>query len=245
MEARFLTNGDAAISIQVGDRISLEVSKRVRSLLRALEAEPIEGVEELLPTYCSLMIHYEPGTIRYDALVEQCRRRVEALPDTAEEGAEEEMVCEIPVLYGGVCGEDLQEVAGYHQMSVQQVIDAHTAKDNYTYMLGAAPGMAYLGAENGLHMPRRQTSRTQVEQGAVIIWENQTIIMPITYPTGWQVIGKTPVEVFDMGKPDPFLMKAGQWVRFRSIDRAEYEDIAAKVRAGAYQCRFYRKEAAK
>ncbi|MDR1731597.1 MAG: 5-oxoprolinase subunit PxpB [Synergistaceae bacterium] len=242
MNAAFLPVGDTAVSVQVGDEISLAVSRRVYALKQCLEDNPVEGIAETVPTYRALMINYRPDVIRYGALLEACKKRFENLDLDYSFSLSKEEICEIPVLYGGEFGVDLDEVAVYHKKTPQEIIDIHTAHDNFNYMMGFTPGMGYLGSDNGLTIPRRQSPRLKVEGGAVIIWANQSIVFPITAPTGWNVIGKTPVRIFDMREENPFLFKAGMWVRFRSVDQAGFDKIAEQVEAGVYRCRFENRE---
>jgi len=235
MNATFLPNGDTAITIQLGDEISIATSKKVYALRQAIQDEPIEGISELLPTYCALMIYYRPEVIRYDALLEVCKKRLGMIDLNTSDQLLEEDVYNIPVRYGGEFGVDLDEVAAFHDKTPQEIIDVHTAHDNFNYMMGFTPGLGYLGSENGLSIPRRQSPRLKVEEGAVIIWANQSIIFPITAPTGWNVLGRTPVKVFDMERKDPFLLKAGMWVRFRSITPPEFDQIETDVAKGSYR----------
>ena len=234
MNAAFLPNGDTAITVQLGDEISIANSRKVYALRQAIQDDPINGITEMLPTYCSLMIHYRPEVIQYDTLLTGCKKRLEKIITNSSEEIWEEDVYDIPVLYGGEFGIDLDEVAAFHSKTPQEIIEIHTSHDNFNYMIGFTPGMGYFGSNNGLSIPRRQSPRLKVEGGAVIIWTNQSIIFPITAPTGWNVIGRTPVKIFDPEREDPFLLKAGTWIRFRSITQSEFNQIETDVTKGTY-----------
>ena len=207
-----------------------------------LQCRPIDGITEVLPAYCSIMIHYRPERILYADLVQACLKLLEDIDTDSSERSGNEALCEIPVLYGGEFGVDLDKVADYHKKSIQEIVDIHTSHDNFIYMIGFSPGMGYLGSDNGLSMPRRSSPRLKVEGGAIIIWENQSIIFPLTAPTGWNVIGRTPVRIFDLRRANPFLLEAGMWVRFRQVGQKEYDSIQERVDAGAYECSFGNKE---
>lgn len=238
MDAKFLFSGDTAISVEFGNEISFETNQKVTSFNQSMWSNPIEGVTETLPTYRSLMVHYKPEVIRYHKLVEELKARFDQMDKVALPA---QKVWEIPLLYGGEFGMDLDEVAKYHNKTPEEIIKIHSSYENLIYMLGFTPGLPYMGAENGLKMPRRSSPRTKIEGDSVVIWENQSIIFPTTAPTGWNVIGITPVKVFDATREDPFLLKAGQWVKFKPVTEEEYYDIKKQVEAGTYQCNVYDK----
>ena len=127
-------------------------------------------------------------------------------------------------------------------MTEQEIIDIHTGYPFYTYMLGFTPGHGYLGSDNPLRMPRRATPRPKVERGCIVVMNNQSVIEPIDSPNGWNIIGKSPLHVFDINKEDPFMIKAGMWVKFKAISRTEYDRIEKLVEAGEYQVKIYGKE---
>ncbi|MDO5115111.1 MAG: 5-oxoprolinase subunit PxpB [Synergistaceae bacterium] len=245
MDGTFLTAGDTAVSVEVGNDISIPTSQKVSLLFRMLQAAGIDGIVELLPAYCSVTIQYDPSIIHHDDLVQKVKGVMDSASTREAGPSVSEMMCDIPVLYGGEYGYDIQEVADYHKKTVQDIIDIHSSHENYTYMLGFAPGMGYLGSQNGLRMPRRKSPRLSVEEGSIIIWENQSIIFPITGPTGWNVIGKTPVKIFDISKKQPFLLSAGLWIKFFPVNEEEYREIAKQSAEGKYLCRFYDRRAGK
>ncbi len=243
MESVILTCGDSAVSVRFGDEISISVSRRVTVAMRALEREPICGVTELQPTYCALTVYYDPLIIGYDELCAALRARLETISGSTGDASGNERGIVIPVLYGGEAGIDLPEVAAYHGMTEREIIDTHTAHESYIYMIGFTPGMGYLGSDNGLTIPRRTSPRVKVEEGSVLIWANQSLVLPVTSPTGWHIIGKTPLKIFDASKSNPFLLSAGMRVRFREINSAVFGEIKASVDSGKYIPELYESEA--
>ena len=160
MEAKFLISGDSAISVQMGSEISLEVNQLVRMLFLDLTKNPIEGIVEMVPTYASLMVHYRPEKIRYDQLKEEIERRLLSMEQVEEES---HIVKEIPICYGGELGPDLEDCAAYENVSVDEFIRMHSGHEYYSYMLGFAPGHAYMARfEESFHFKRRETPRVRI-----------------------------------------------------------------------------------
>ena len=242
METRYLINGDGALTIQLADQISIPNNRMVSAVKRVFEEDPLPGVTELLPTYCALTVFYDPLQIEYQEVLAESQRRVSVISQHTEGDSAEEWVLEVPVLYGGEWGFDLPEVAAYHNMTEQQIIDIHTGYPFYTYMLGFTPGHGYLASENPLTIPRRSSPRACVPVGSIVVTQNMSVIEPIDSPNGWNVIGKTPLRVFNMADEDPFVIKQGMWVQFKAIDRREYDRIEQQVQSGTYRLVLRRKE---
>lgn len=234
MEAKILVLGDRALTVEFGNQISIEINKKVNALKEIFLKRPVDGIIELVATYRSLTIHYQPDIIRYEQLVQVCKEYLEQMDVQGEENTDSRII-EIPVLYGGKIGEDLEEVASYHKMTPQEVIEAHTKHLNRVYMIGFWPGMAYMEAENGMSIPRRPSPKQDVCQGAIIVQETQSIVLPNNTPTGWYIIGHTPLRPFDLRKKDPSLFHPGDWVRFSAIEKPAYEEIKKQVEEGTYQ----------
>lgn len=235
MKARFLPLGDQALTVELGSEISVEINQRVHALCTALRAQHIEGVTELVPTYCSLTVHYRPEIIRYHALIEICRRHVDTIGPLTE--LKRSRILEIPVLYGGTVGVDLASVAEYHGMMPEEVVKAHSRQLHKVYMIGFWPGMPYMEAPDGLTIPRRASPRLNVCRGAVIVQTTQTNILPNDTPTGWHILGHTPVRPFDLRRPEPALFRPGDWIRFLPVDKSAYEEIRKQADVGTYQVR--------
>lgn len=243
---RFLLTGDTSLSVEFGNEISEEINAQIRAFTIALEKSDIPGLIELVPTYRACMIHYDPGVIAYAALRKRLTGVLDHLDSIAIPPSD---VLEIPVLYGGEeMGPDLAFVAAHAGLSEQEVVKIHTSAEYLIYMLGFTPGFTYLGGmSERIAAPRLQQPRVRIPAGSVGIAGKQTGVYPIDSPGGWQLIGRTPVKMYDPKRETPILPKAGQYIRFRAVDRAEYDEIAAAAEKGEYVCRTYPrdKEAAK
>ena len=221
MEAmRILTVGDCAVSVEFGQEISLEINHKVMALKMVLEREPIRGIVELIPTYCSLLIQYDPMDLRYG----QLRDRLEALVTQLDEvEMPPKQVVEIPVVYGGEYGPDLGEVARAHNISEEEVIKLHSEPEYPIYMLGFVAGFPYLGGMNkAIATPRKKSPRLKIEAGSVGIAGEQTGIYSVESPGGWQIIGRTPLKLYDVNRNEPVLLKAGQYIKFKPITKEEF-----------------------
>ncbi|MEW6490258.1 MAG: 5-oxoprolinase subunit PxpB [Thermodesulfobacteriota bacterium] len=215
--------GDSAVSVELGEGIDLAVNRRVHALGRALAARSHPGIVALSPAYRSLFVEYDPRRCSFEELALLVEEAAQ-LPDlAAARGAE----VEIPVCYGGVLGPDLEEVAAFHGLDPARVAELHAAPVYHVYLVGFTPGFPYLGGlDPRLHTPRRATPRERVAAGSVGIADRQTGIYPIESPGGWQLIGRTPLRLFDLGREPPFLVPAGARLRFLPISREEYDRLA-------------------
>lgn len=233
-EPRFLPAGDAAIVVELGDAISPAINRRVRSLSLALENGSVPGVFDFLPTYRSVLVYYDPLSASPDAVQSQIARLLQS-PDA--DAAANPRVALIPTLYGGDMGPDIGFVAAHAGISEQEVVAIHSATDYLIYMMGFSPGFAYLGGlDERLTTPRLESPRAEIPAGAVGIAESQTGVYPVASPGGWQLIGRTPLRLFDPARNPPALLSAGDYVRFTPIaDRAEYDALLRQVDAGDYR----------
>lgn len=237
MEAKFLAAGDCAVSVQMGEEISLEVNRLVRNLYTNLTEHPVNGITEMVPTYASLMVHYKPQIIGFDRLKEEIGKRME------EEGEAEQakqVVKEIPICYGGELGPDLEDCAAYEDVSVEEFIRMHSEHEYYSYMLGFAPGHAYMARfEEPFHFKRRETPRVHIPGRSIVAQLNLSNLIPFGQPCGWNIVGGTPLEICDYQKEDPFVVHAGEWVRYVPITLREYEKIRRDVERGTYKVKSY------
>lgn len=230
---RLLPAGDSAIVAEFGDGIDLQVSARVRFLHRALGDVPPPGIVETVPTYRSLMVHYDPAVLSREAVERLIAEAASRPPDTVREAVR---TVEIPVLYGGLAGPDLADVAALAGLREQEVVDLHASGEYVVFMLGFMPGFAYLGGLSPrIATPRLATPRTLVPAGSVGIAGAQTGVYPTESPGGWRLIGRTPVALFDTGASPPALLRAGDRVRFLPTAEADYHAIARRVAARADQ----------
>jgi KipI family sensor histidine kinase inhibitor len=209
--------------VEFGNQIDPEINQKVRKVSIALEKFPIEGITETVPTYRSLLVFYDPAKIPFKRLQQEIRRiegKLEEIPIPPPE------TIEIPVLYGGEYGPDLDFVAQHNKLTPEEVVEVHTSGTYLIYMLGFTPGFPFLGGlSERLFTPRLKTPRTAVPAGSVGIANNQTGIYPIESPGGWQLIGRTPVKLYDPGRKNPILLKAGNYLRFKRITEEEYREI--------------------
>ena len=231
---RFFPAGDLALVAELGDAISPEINRKVRSLTDALEQGSIPGVFDFLPTYRSVLVYYDPLRITSGEVEEGIERLLENAEAT-DTGTRH--VVHLPTLYGGDMGPDIAFVAEHSGLDEQQVISIHSATDYLVYMMGFSPGFAYLGGlDERLATPRLQSPRTEIPPGAVGIAETQTGVYPVASPGGWQLIGRTPVKLFDPARERPVLLSAGDYVRFVPLEsRQAYDDILKQVESGEYQ----------
>ena len=225
--------GDQALIIELGDRVDPVLSARIATLAQRLrESLPI-GVLDIVPAYSTLALHYDPaavgsGTSPYEALAEIIGNWLQT--QSVETSAAGRLV-EIPVCYGGTFGEDLEALARMRNLSVEQVIAIHGGTDYHVHMLGFVPGFAYLGGLDArLATPRRDSPRPRVPAGSVGIGGEQTGVYPLDTPGGWQIIGRTPLQLFKPDASPPSLLNAGDVVRFVSISAQEFESQAKAAR---------------
>ena len=225
--------GDSALNLEFAHAISPETSAKIRLAAENLTDDPIVGVTELVPTFCSLMVYYDPLTITFDELATRLRGK---LRDVGEADLSVRKIVQIPVCYGGDFGPDLPAVAAHAGLDESEVVRLHSAHDYLIDMLGFLPGFAYLGGlDERLHTPRLAVPRTRIEPGSVGIGGAQTGIYPLASPGGWQIIGRTPLRPYDPDREEPILYAAGEYLRFTPISADEYATIEAQLAAGTYE----------
>lgn len=232
-KARYLMSGDKGLVIEFGNEISAAVNKKVRNLYLAIQKNGIKGIQEMIPTYRSLLIQYNPIEIDIDDLIEKLQGIEKAL-DSIE--LPKPRIIEIPTAYGEAFGEDIDFVAEHNGISVEEVIRIHSSVDYLVYMLGFTPGFPYLGGmSDKIETPRLKTPRTRIPAGSVGIAGKQTGIYPIESPGGWQLIGRTPIKLYDPKREVPIILRAGDYLRFIPIDNNEYNSILSLVNNNKYE----------
>lgn len=232
---RLLPAGDAAVAVELADDISREANARVLTLERLLLDARLPGLVETLPTFRSLLVTYDPLVLGWDRL----RAEIEALtPRLADAAAPPGRLVELPCAYGGEYGPDLEEVARRLHLTPSEVMRLHAEADHYVYFIGFTPGLPYMsGQPPQLTIPRLDRPRTKTPAGSVGIGGNQTSIYSVESPGGFWLLGRTPLRLYDPGAADPILLRAGDHVRFRPIDAAEFLTIADQVAAGTFRPR--------
>ena len=218
--------GDCAISIDFGQVIDPKINRHIRQTIERIQELKLDGITELVPTYCALLIQYDAMLYSYSDI---CNLMEPLLEASATDDANERVtVIEIPTVYGGEFGPDLGFVASHNNLSEDEVVSIHSGTDYLVYMLGFIPGFTYLGGmDPRIATPRLSSPRTLIPAGSVGIAGEQTGTYPSDSPGGWQIIGRTPVTMYDMSKEQAALLSAGDYVRYVPIDEAEYNRIKA------------------
>ncbi len=214
--------GDRGLLLEFGDEISREINEKVKRMALAIQAEILEGVIETVPTYRSLLIIYNPTVLPIEGLKKRLELIEEGLQQTP---LPEPSLIHIPVVYGGIHGPDLEGVAKYHRISPEEVIRLHCSKPYLIYMIGFMPGFPYMGElPQALVTPRLKTPRLIVPKGSVAIAQKQTGIYSMESPGGWQILGRTPVELFYPEKDPPALLRMGGFAQFYPVTEKEFEN---------------------
>lgn len=237
MDVKFLVAGDRAVSVEFGKVICLETNEKVRMLEEKLKESPIDGVVEVVPTYCSLVIHYRPEVVFYGELVQALKEKLNHMHSVQKK---KKIVKEIPILYGGETGPDLEYCARLEQTSTEEIIRKHSEHEYYVYMLGFAPGHPYMARfEEPYSFKRRESPRVKIPARSVVVQLNLSDLIPFEQPCGWNIIGSTPLDICNFKKEDPFLLSAGDWVRHVPVTKEEYDRIRRDVENGTYQVKTY------
>lgn len=231
--AAFSPAGDRTLVVRFGSEISQSVNRRVALFTGNVERAGLKAVRELIPTFCTVSVVYDPMVTTYEKLV---RQLTSLLPGAEGAAAGGRTVHVLPVCYGGEFGADLPFVAEHAGLTEQEVIDLHSGRDYLIYMLGFLPGFSYLGGlDSKLHTPRLSSPRTKIPAGSVGIGGEQTGVYPLDSPGGWQLIGRTPVRPYDPNREPAILYSAGEYIRFSPVSREEYDRIEQEIAAGTYR----------
>ena len=228
--ARLMPSGDTALVVEFGDTIDREINARVLALADRIEAAAIPGVVEQVPTFRSLMIHYDPEVLLFDELA----RRVKVMLPGLSAKPHAKRHWRLPTCYGGDLGPDLDDVARATGMTSVEVIRMHAADTYHVYVVGFLPGWPYMGdlAEK-LALPRRENPRVKVPMGSVCIAQRLTGIYPLESPGGWHLLGRTPVRMFDPRRKAAVLLAPGDTVCHEPVTRGEFDRLENLAETGA------------
>jgi KipI family sensor histidine kinase inhibitor len=229
---RFLSAGDRALVVDFGDHIDRALSEEVLRLAASLRAVELLGVVETVPTFRSLMVHYDPLVTSRAEL----EGAIASLLDRPPEPRAAATLWRVPVCYENEFAPDLAEVARLTGLAPDEVVTLHSSVRYHVYMLGFLPGFPYMGdLPAALALPRRADPRVRVPAGSVSIATSLTAIYPYESPGGWHLIGTTPVRLFDIERASPALLAPGDAVRFEPIGARDFAAIKAVVTSGEYQ----------
>ena len=230
---RFAPAGDRALVIEFGDRIDEKINERVQQAAIWIRRKKDAAITEVVPSFCSVLVHYDPVLRRYGSL---CRWLEELLKEMPKQCAEGKRILKVPVCYGARFGADLGDMEKLLGMDRDEIIAIHSRPDYRIYMLGFLPGFVYLGGlDERIACPRLPSPRVKIAPGAVGIGGSQTGIYPMASPGGWRLIGQTPINMYDPQRKEPILVRAGDYIRFVPVGLEEWYDIKREVTLGKYR----------
>lgn len=204
--------GDSSLLVQFGSEMDITINQRVHALAGLLDVSPLAGMIETVPAYATLLVQYDPLVLSFSQIRNFLREKISQVEKITPRKSKQ---VEVPVRYGGEYGIDLESVARHLHLQVEDVIRIHMRRTYTVYMMGFTPGFPYMGKlDDPLIMPRLEAPRTHVPAGTVAIAGSQTGIYPIASPGGWQLIGWTPLRLFDPNSKTPFLFSPGDEVKF-------------------------------
>lgn len=221
---KFLPLGDQVIVAQFEKEITINVNQKVLSFAQEVDTINISGVTQIIPTFCTVAIRYNPLIITYKALTEELDRIKGHIIINQYKDHKSKNIIHIPVVYGGKYGSDIEYVAENTGLDIDEVIRLHTSKPYFIYMLGVIGSYPYLGdLDERLALKRRSSPRIKVEKGSIVIANRLTVLHPLASPSGWHVIGQTPMETFNPYQNPPSTLLAGDYIKFEAISVEEAE----------------------
>ncbi len=225
-ELSFLSCGDCAVTVEFSREINEKTNRKVRFLTDGIKKRNIRGVIDCVPTFRSVTIYYDPLYLSFSALRKKVCKIYEGFEEESQAG---KRIFHIPVCYEEEYAPDMEDVCTITGLSPKEVIQIHSSVDYLIYMLGFLPGFPYLGGmDERITVPRLENPRTKIWEGSVGIGGNQTGIYPVVSPGGWRLIGRTPVTLYDIKRTKPILYEAGDYIRFYSIGKDEFEQMSKK-----------------
>lgn len=225
--------GCSGVKVLFGDAVTPELNRTIQLFCQKLMDFPIKGVAEWVPAYDSVGVYYDLNVISFAGISAE----IEKLHVKKTKGKSvPTRLLHIPVVYGGEYGPDLARVAAYNDCSVDEVVSLHQSQECLVYMLGFLPGFPYLGGMTPkIATPRLENPRDKIAAGSVGIADEQTGIYPVASPGGWNIIGRTPIKLFDSEIQEPILFRAGDYVKFDAVSDAKFSKITDRVKDRTYK----------
>ncbi|MGX0480542.1 inhibitor of KinA [Staphylococcus pasteuri] len=232
METRLIN--EQSLMIYFDNKITKDTYNKVNKLVQYIKEQNHKEIIDIVPSYRAILISFDNTSIDGTKLIENLE--LNQFNDSESNQLQQRKVVTIPVVYGEEFGPDLEEVASSNQLTTEEVIQIHTQQPYLIYMLGFMPGFPYLGGlDERIHTPRRSEPRVKIEAGSVGIANNQTGLYPLDSPGGWQIIGRTPLKVFDLDREPMTIYEAGEYIQFKAITQDEFEQIQADINAGNFE----------
>lgn len=238
LEVEIFPVGECGVLVEFGNKIHPDIHRRTKALTDYLEANPFDGMIECVSAFSSVTVFYDPIKVKSSKMDCKGKLSYEIVKSMLEKALmnldhcdnNKQRVVEIPVCYGGEFGPDLEYVAEHNNITVDEVIKIHSGGEYLVYMIGFAPGFPYLGGmSEKISAPRRESPRMLIPKGSVGIAGKQTGVYPIGTPGGWQLIGRTPLELFRPHEASPSLLKSGDIVKFYPISYEEYRKYKGEI----------------
>ena len=238
LRAKILSAGETCIFVDFGEKIDMTINGYVQGLKHSLSENPFEGLRELVPTYRSLAIYFDPVIINLKALKERIEAELLKLSSESINHAGSVEI-HVPVFFGGEFGPDLSDVAEHTHLSPEEVVKRYCESDLYCFMNGFTPGFPYLGGmDPSLETPRLKNPRELIPANSVAIGGAQAGAYSIASPGGWRIIGRVPYELYDPHREPASAIRAGMRVRFYPVDMERYKEIEAQAKSGIYQIEY-------
>jgi inhibitor of KinA len=230
---RLVAAGDLAVSVEWAEEISVEVNTQVRALEFLIQQKAVPGVVETVPSFRALLVYYDARVVDYDTL---CATLSELASLASTSVLPPARTVELPCCYDTELGLDLEAAARRLDLPVDEVVRLHAGSDLLVYFIGFTPGLPYMtGMPERICLPRLATPRVKVPAGSVGIGGIQCCIYSVDSPGGYWILGRIPLRLYDPDAAQPILLRPGDHVRMRPIDRREFDDIAARVARGTFQ----------
>ncbi len=238
-KAKILSAGETCIFVDFGEKIDMKTNSLVQGLKRSLTEEPFKGMRELVPTYRSLAVYFDPLTVDLEELNERLTNALETIDEELDENNENATQINVPVFFGGEFGPDLSDVAEHTKLSTEEVIKRYCNSPLYCFMNGFTPGFPYLGGmDKTLETPRLKNPREFIPSNSVAIGGAQAGAYSIASPGGWRIIGRVPYELYDPNREPAVAIQAGMWVHFYPVDMARYKEIEEQAKSGLYKIEY-------